>query len=87
MRTYFDCIPCAIRQVLDSVRLTANDEKIHDQVLHKTLRLAGELDFRQSPPTMAQKTHRYIRELTSVKNPYLELKNRFNKSALQMYPE
>jgi len=87
MKTYLDCIPCAIRQVLDTVRLTTNDEKTHEQVLREALRLACELDFRQSPPAMAQKIHRFIREKTGVKDPYLEIKKRFNKSALQMYPD
>jgi len=87
MKTYLDCIPCAIRQVLDTVRLTTNDEKTHEQVLREALRLACELDFRQSPPATAQKIHRFIREKTGVKDPYLEIKKRFNKSALQMYPD
>jgi len=86
MKTYFDCVPCFIRQVLDSVRLTTNDEQIHEQVLREALNLAYKMDFRQSPPAMAQKIHRLIRELTGVKDPYLELKNLFNQSALQMYP-
>lgn len=87
MKTYFDCIPCAVRQVLDSVRLTTDDEQIQEQVLREALRLAGKLDFRQSPPAMAQKIHRFIREQTGVEDPYLEIKNCFNKSALQMYPD
>jgi len=86
MKTYLDCIPCAIRQVLDSVRLTTDDEQIHEQILRKALSMAYEMDFRQSPPAMAQKIHRFIRELTGVNDPYPELKNLFNRSALQMYP-
>ena len=87
MRTYFDCIPCFVRQVLDSVRMTTDDEQVHEQVLRKALELASKMDLRQSPPVMAQKIHRFIRELTGVADPYLEVKNRFNKAALQMYPE
>ena len=87
MKTYFDCIPCAIRQVLDSVRLTTDDEKVHEEVLREALSMACKMDFRQSPPAMAQKIHRFIREQTGVKDPYSEIKNRFNNSAMQMYPE
>ena len=72
MKTYFDCIPCAIRQVLDSVRLTTDDENVHDKVLREALSMACKMDFRQSPPAMAQQIHRYIREVTGLKDPYLK---------------
>lgn len=87
MRTYFDCIPCFVRQALDSVRMTTDDEQIQERVLREALRLGSQMDFHQSPPAMAQRIHRYIREITGEEDPYLELKNRFNKLALQMYPE
>ena len=87
MRTYFDCIPCFVRQALDSARLITDDEQIHEQVMRGVLRLASRMDLRQSPPAMAQKIHRLIRKLTGVEDPYLQTKNRFNKLALKMYPE
>jgi uncharacterized protein with ATP-grasp and redox domains len=87
MKTYFDCIPCFIRQVLDSARMTTADAEIHEKVLREALRLASEMDLRQSPPAMAQKIHRFIRQITGVKDPYLEVKNRFNMLALKMYPD
>ena len=87
MRTYFDCIPCFVRQALDSARLITDDEQIHEQVMRGVLRLASRMDLRQSPPAMAQKIHRMIRKLTGVQDPYLQTKNRFNQLALKMYPE
>ena len=87
MRTYFDCVPCFVRQVLDSVRMITDDEQIQEKVLREALFLGSKMDLSQSPPAMAQKIHRFIHEITGVKDPYLEVKNRFNKLALQMYPE
>ena len=87
MKTYFDCIPCFVRQTLDSVRLITDDEQIHEQVMREALCLGCKMDLRQSPPAMAQKIHRMIRKLTGVHDPYLQLKDRFNKLALKMYPE
>ena len=87
MKTYFDCIPCLVRQALDSVRFTTDDENTVEQVMREVLCLACKMDLRQSPPAMAQKIHRAIRKLTGVQDPYLQTKNRFNKLALQMYPE
>jgi len=87
MRTYFDCIPCFVRQALDSVRLTTDDENTIEQVMREVLCLACKMDLRQSPPAMAQKIHRTIRKLTGVQDPYRQAKQRFNKLALKMYPE
>jgi uncharacterized protein with ATP-grasp and redox domains len=87
MKTYLDCIPCFVRQALDSVRMTTEDEEIHKKVLREVLRLGSKMDMNQSPPAMAQKIHRFIRRITGVEDPYLGVKNRFNKLALQMYPE
>jgi uncharacterized protein with ATP-grasp and redox domains len=87
MRTYFDCIPCFIRQALDAARMVTDDEQIHEHIVREVLCLASKMDLRQSPPAMAQKIHRMIRKLTGVRDPYLQMKNRFNKMALEMYPE
>ncbi len=87
MRTYLDCIPCAIRQVLDSVRMITDDESVQAEIVQETLGLWREVDMHQSPPAMAQKVHRLVRERTGVADPYLEVKNRFNALALAMYPE
>jgi uncharacterized protein with ATP-grasp and redox domains len=87
MRTYFDCVPCFVRQVIDSVRMTTDDTLLHEKVLREALNMASEMDLSQSPPAMAQKIHRFIREITCISDPYLEVKNRFNRLALQMYPE
>lgn len=87
MRTYFDCIPCAIRQVLDSVRMITDDETVHEQVVREVLALWQDMDMRQSPPAIAQKVHRIVRRITGVADPYLEIKQRFDRLALAMVPE
>lgn len=87
MRTYFDCIPCAIRQVLDSVRMITDDETVHEQVLREALALWQDMDMRQSPPAMARNVHRVVRRITGVADPYLEIKERYNRLAMEMVPE
>ena len=87
METFYDCIPCFIRQALYAVRLATRDERIHEEVLRSVLRTASEMDLRKSPPAMAQQIHRLIRRLSSCDDPYKELKDRFNRYALELYPE
>jgi len=87
MQIFLDCIPCFIRQALDSVRLATEDEQIHEQVVHQVLRLATELDISQSPPAIGQQIHRLIRKLIGNADPYRELKQRFNRLALELCAE
>ena len=86
MRTFYDCIPCFVRQALDAARLATSDEAIQERVLREALRVGAEMDMRQSPPAMAQHIHRAIREWTGQDDPYREIKDRHNRMALKLYP-
>jgi len=87
MRIFLDCIPCFVRQALDSARLATDDEQIHEKVVREVLRLAADLDMSQSPPAIGQKIHQLIRKLIDNTDPYRELKQRFNRLALRMCAE
>lgn len=87
MKIFLDCIPCFVRQGLDSAKLATDDEQIHEQVVRKTLRLAADLDMSQSPPAIGQKIHRLIRKLIGNSDPYHQIKKQFNNLALKLYPE
>ena len=87
MKTYFDCIPCVVRQSLDAVRLITSDESIHEQVLREVLRVTSTADLRQPPPVLGQQIHRLIRELVGMADPYHEIKKKFNELVLKLYSE
>lgn len=86
MKTFFDCIPCLIRQSLASVRLATADERVHEQVLCEGLLAASRMDLRQPPAAMSQVVHRRIRELCQNRDPYHASKARFNRLALDLLP-
>jgi len=87
MKTYLDCIPCFIRQTLDAVRVVTDEFAVQETMLRDVLRLTSEMDLSQSPPRIGQLIHRRLRELTGNKDPYAEVKKRFNTMALEMLPE
>ncbi len=87
MRTFLECVPCFVRQALDSARLVTDDETVHEQVLREVLREVGEMDFHSSPPVMGQHMHRLIRRLVADDDPYRNIKAHFNRLALALYPE
>ena len=87
MQTYFDCIPCFLRQTIDALRALDVGPSLQESVLRKVLATSAEMDLRQSPPAMGQRIHRVIREATGNPDPYRALKNRFNHLALDLRPE
>jgi len=87
MRTFFDCIPCFVRQSLDAVRMVTSDEAVHEQLLREVLEMLSGMDLQQSPPQMAQLIHRRIRQLSGEGDPYRRAKERLNRLALDVYPQ
>ena len=54
--------------------------------MRTVMRAIRDMDMRQSPPVMGQRIHRIIREMTGNRDPYREVKDRFNRLALELYP-
>ncbi len=87
MKTYYDCIPCFVRQTLDAVRFASSNENIHEFVIREVLSALSWMNLKKSPPAMGQRIHRIIRSLSGCEDPYKELKDRFNQYALELYPQ
>ena len=86
MKTALDCIPCLIRQSLKVARLATTDVKVQEAILRETLKHAGSLDLAR-PPILGQWIYRQVRERTGQTDPYLDVKQKSNRLALELYPE
>ena len=86
MKTSLDCIPCFTRQALDSARRVTDDARVHEEVMRRVLELASRLDLRQPPPVTGQEIHRILRKVTGNPDPYKEVKEQFNRFALNLFP-
>ncbi len=87
MRTALDCIPCFARQALVAARFVSRDPAVHARVLRDVLRTAADMDLEDCPPRVGQRIHRRLREITGIADPYRDVKDRFNRMALEMLPE
>jgi uncharacterized protein with ATP-grasp and redox domains len=86
MKTCLDCIPCFVSQTLDAARMSSADPAVHEKLIRDVLRWLSEMDMSLSPPALAQRIHRRLRELTGVEDPYREQKDQHNQMALQLLP-
>jgi len=87
VRTELECIPCLLRQSLEAARFVTEDPAIHELVMRETLRTVADLDFLESPPTIAQVVHRRLRELTGDPDPYRSAKAAANRLVMALLPE
>lgn len=82
MRNSLDGISRILCQTMDAARLVSIDPAVHEKILRDALGWAKEYDLNQSPPTMAQRLHRHLREGNGVDDP--EIKDQQNFTALKM---
>jgi uncharacterized protein with ATP-grasp and redox domains len=88
MQSYTDCIPCFIQQAHDALRqVTKGDEALVHRTLRRVMREAAEFSLIETPPAMAQITHRIIREATGNPDPYAEIKAKSTRLALKLGKE
>ena len=67
--------------------MASTDPIVHEQVMQALLHLLGGMDMDLSPPVLAQRIHRRLRELTGVEDPYRAAKDQQNRMALNFLHE
>lgn len=86
MRTYLDCYPCFLRQALSAARMAGATGRLERQVVHGTLALLADLPDDATPPVVADRVHRLVRETVGHGDPYTDVKASTTAAALDLYP-
>lgn len=87
MKTFINCIPCFVHQTIAACRFVTNDESLHESVLRDALAMLKDIDMHQSPPAMATRIHRLIRQRTGQTDPYRDVKQQTTEEVLELLPE
>lgn len=87
MNLFLDCIPCLLRQTLDSARAVTDDPVIHEKIMREVLAWCATVDLSESSPVISSRIHRRLRELTGVDDPFAEAKAEQNQMALNLLPQ
>ena len=86
MKTHLACIPCLARQALDAVTEAVPDPARREPLLRRLLREIADGDWAGSPPALAQRLQRAIREALGDSDPYRAIKDRMNEMAVRLVP-
>jgi len=87
MKLYLDCVPCFFRQALEASRMVTDQEAVHRAVLEAVAREVSSLPPDVTPPEMGRRIHATIRHITRCRDPYRQIKARYNRVARGLYPE
>jgi len=87
MNIHFECIPCSINSYLRLVKTGVIPEALQEPMLHRLLRLLSTIEYNQSPPVIGRKMHRLICEFLQSPDPYHQIKEKYNRMMLELYPD
>ncbi len=65
--------------------MAGGDERTQSSVLHRVLGVLQDVELSSTPPEIAQRVHRIVKEETAVEDPYRAAKGRSTEEALQLY--
>jgi damage-control phosphatase, subfamily I len=86
VRTYLDCYPCFLHQVIESARVAALDEHQQRSALQQTLAEAQTFDSTYPPSEMSSRIQALVRQASRNGDPYRQVKDTCTRQALAMYP-
>lgn len=87
MKTYLDCYPCFLRQALSAARRAHASAEQQHGILLETMEQLRALPLEATPPVMAERIHRLVRERTHTSDPYRDSKRDATEQALALLPE
>jgi len=87
MKTLLDCVPCIMRQAVESPRRLTDDEEVLERIVRETAGLVAGFDLSATPPEMGGALNEIIARAVGMDDPYLEEKRRLNDLALEALPD
>ncbi len=87
MKIAYECLPCLIRQSVESARMVTDDIAMQQSIIKNTLKEVSKLNFTETAPYFGRLIHSYIKDVSSNPDPYKELKVKYNEVAIELCRE
>lgn len=86
MKIFLDCLPCMLRQVLESAHMATDDETVHERIMDEAVEVLSEYKQYSCAPKLCEAMHAIVKKHTGVADPYAEIKSRDISGALKLEP-
>lgn len=87
MNVALDCIPCYIKQTINTLAQTEIPEEKAREIIHQTLFLLPRLDPQGTPAENSTIILRKVNELLGIEDPFHSAKKESNELALKLLPQ
>lgn len=84
MKTNIDCLPCLMRQALQTAKICTDSLEVQGKVLKSVAALIADCDLETTPPELAGQVYERIKSITGVEDPYAGKKTESNQIALSV---
>lgn len=85
MKISRECISCLARQAVEIAEEATNDVTIQQEIIKRSLKELGEMDFNETAPEIAFRMHQHSKNITGINDPYKRLKEQYNEIAKEIY--
>lgn len=86
MELALECIPCIVNNFLKLLNQGGIPDEKKENAMRRLLDFISQADYHQSPPVFGKEIHKLIRQELNNPDPYREIKIKYNKLMLDMYP-
>ena len=86
MEIFLECLPCMLRQVLESAYMATDDEYIHELIMVDALEVLSNYKEYSYAPELCESMHKIVKRRTGVEDPYYKVKSNDIKAALKLEP-
>ncbi|HID40068.1 MAG TPA: DUF89 family protein [Calditrichaeota bacterium] len=87
MEIALECVPCIVNNFLELLNQSTISYERKERAMRRLLDFMSQVDYRQSPPALGREIHKIIRKELNNSDPYREIKIKYNKLMLEMYPK
>lgn len=87
MKSYKGCIECFYKQARRTAGLVTDDPDKYKEIDRRIKNYLKRVSFRRAPADLSTWTVKFVYEVTGCADPYLRLKQKYNRIAKKLYPE
>lgn len=85
MKISHECIQCLARQAVEIAEEATSNITMQEEIIKKSLKELGEMNFNETAPEIAFRMHQHAKNITNITDPYVTLKEQYNKIAKEIY--
>jgi len=87
VKVHLECIPCFLRQALEAIGMSSDDEVMREEALRAVMSYLLHEEWAKTIPELGTNVHRIVKRVTGKEDPYKRLKEKCNEMALNLHPK